>query len=217
MAEHQLPKLKAAVAVSETLGSALGPNTPTGVARRPRRTPDNSYSRSFSAKTLRVSLLQVDTCPGRQVCLTLGDDLGHRAAEVFTIACWERGEKMVEFLGCLGVEGSRCPAAGVGECHVKCAPVTGHRRSPDKAALFGSVHKSGEGCLLHTEALCQFSHSSGAKGQDAYQFGLNRSEVMALGDARIDALHQAAKLNQSLGRVEMLPALLALVHRTYST
>ena len=87
---------------------------------------------------------------------------------------------MVEFLGCLGVEGGRCPAASVGECHVQCAPVTRDGRSHDKAALFGSVHKSGERRLLHPKALGKFSHSSGAEGQDAYQLGLNRSEVMAL-------------------------------------
>jgi hypothetical protein len=120
---------------------------------------------------------------------------------------------MVEFLGCLGVEGGRCPAAGVGEYHVQCAPVTRHRRSPHKTALFGSVHKAGERGLLHPKALRQFSHSSGAEGQNAYQLGLNRSEVMALGDARIDALHQAAKLDQSIGGVEMLdPACVLALH-----
>ena len=33
---------------------------------------------------------------------------------------------MVKFLGCLGVEGGRCPASGVGKRHVQCTPVTRH-------------------------------------------------------------------------------------------
>ena len=78
------------------------------------------------------------------------------------------------------------------------APVTRHRRSPHKAALFGSVHETGERGPLHPEAAGEFSHSSGAEGQHAYQPGVNRSEVMQLGDLRIDALHWAAKLDQSV-------------------
>ena len=113
--------------------------------------------------------------------------LANRAAEVFTIALLGSAERRwLSSSVASAWKAVAASAAGVGECHMQCTPVTRHRRSPDKAALFGSVHKAGERGLLHPEALRQFSHSSGAEGQHAYQPGLNRSEVMALGDARID-------------------------------
>ena len=111
---------------------------------------------------------------------------------------------MVELLGCLGVEGSRCQAAGVGERGVQRTPVTRHGRSSDQAALFGSVHDAGQRGLLNPEALRQFSHSPGPEGQHADEPGLNRGEVMALGDPRMDGLHHAAELDQPVSRVEVI-------------
>jgi hypothetical protein len=76
-----------------------------------------------------------------------------------------------------------------------------HGRSISKAAPLDPVHKAGERCLLHAEALCQFGHSLGAIRHNAQKPGLNGREVVALGDPRIEAVHQAGNLEKPGSRV----------------
>jgi deazaflavin-dependent oxidoreductase (nitroreductase family) len=49
----------------------------------------------------------------------------------------------------------------------------------------------------------QFGHSPGAIQQHAQQLGLDRSQIVAFGDARIEALHQAGELDQPGGDIDM--------------
>jgi len=116
----------------------------------------------------------------------------------------ERREEMAEFLGRLGVESMGCPAAGVGERHAQRSPVPWHGGPPDEAAPFCSVYQAGERGLLHAETLSQFSHPPGAEGQDAQKLGLDGSQVVTFGDARVNALHQAGKLDKTIGVVGMV-------------
>jgi hypothetical protein len=83
----------------------------------------------------------------------------------------------------------------------RCTPVAVHGHSLGQAASLDPVHKAGERRLLDTEALCQFGHSPRALRHDAQELGLNGREVVALGDSRIEALHQAGKLDKAGGGV----------------
>ncbi len=139
------------------------------------------------------------TTEGRR--LARCDDRGYRVAEMLAVVRCERHEEMAEFLGRLGVESVGCPAAGVGERHAQRSPVPWHGGPPDEAAPFCSVYQAGERGLLHAETLSQFSHAPGAEGQDAQELGLDGSQIVTFGDARVNALHQAGELDKPVGGV----------------
>ena len=105
----------------------------------------------------------------------LPKNLGHRVAEVLTVARCQWREKTAEFGIHLGMESGGRPAAGVGRRHMQCAPVPWHRRSLDKAAALGPIDQTGERGFLHVKTACQFCHSLRAVGQNAQQPCLDRS------------------------------------------
>jgi len=74
---------------------------------------------------------------------------------------------MFKSQGYVAVEGGRCPATGVGQRHVQCAPVAGYGRSVGQAAPLDPVHKTGQRGLLDAKAVCQLSHPPRAVGQNA--------------------------------------------------
>jgi PPOX class F420-dependent enzyme/OxyR family protein len=116
---------------------------------------------------------------------TSRDDRDHPAAEVLTIVRRQSREERLEFSRHLAVESGCCSPTGLSQSYMPCAPVAMHRRSFGQAAALDSVHEASERSFFHTEAPREFCHTHGTLSQHAQQPGLNRRQVMALGDPRI--------------------------------
>ena len=129
------------------------------------------------------------------------DDRDHRPAEVLTIVRRESREERLEFSRHLAMESGGCSPTGLSQGYMQCAPVAAHRRSLGQPAALDSVHEASERSLFHTEAPREFCHSFGTLSQHAQQPGLNGRQLMALGDPRIEVLHQAGKLDEPAGGV----------------